>query len=361
MSTHAPASIQSSLPGPLRVMDDMQPVWSNVDEDFDTAAERVIAAHAADGAARDLPVLDLRTWGVVPYAGQFALAPLAKHHPPRPLRSTGFSNLAARLGAPVEFVRDRLPAPLQIATLNWLLTASHQPINGVLRLRDDEVSAIVSERYAPLDAPELMDAIRAALIQHEAIDQVRIRSVATGTVDVIRLIFPAAETAIKVGDVTSLGIDISSSSFGRSAVHVRGLLWRLKCTNGLRVAERHGAFSFRHIGETQRLRDGIAEAIPSALMAAKGTMARWKAAVDIMVEDVAAELDRLRELTIPERKLVEEEMKNEAGVAELPEHTDLFTFVSGITAAAREAVPSRRIEMESLAGELLTQRTRGHS
>src|SRR5690606_25649383 len=98
---------------------------------------------------------------------------LAKHHPPRPLRATAFSNLSARLGAPVEFVRDKLPAPLQVATLNWLLTASHQPINGVLRLRDDEVTAVVSERYAPLDAPELMDAVRAALIQHDAIDQVR--------------------------------------------------------------------------------------------------------------------------------------------------------------------------------------------
>src|SRR5690606_15272477 len=97
MSTHAPPSIQSSLPGPLRVVDDMSPIWSNVDEDFDTAAERIIAAHAADGAARDLPVLDLRTWGVVPYDGQFALAPLAKHHPPRPLRATAFSNLSARL------------------------------------------------------------------------------------------------------------------------------------------------------------------------------------------------------------------------------------------------------------------------
>ena len=93
--------------------------WSNVDDDFDTAAQKIIAAHARDGDATDLPISDLKTWAVAPHEGQFALVPLARHHGPKILRGNAFSALMTRLGAPAEFVRDKLPAPLQIATANW--------------------------------------------------------------------------------------------------------------------------------------------------------------------------------------------------------------------------------------------------
>jgi hypothetical protein len=132
----------------------------------------------------------------------------------------------------------------------------------------------------------------------------------------------------------------------------------LRCTNGLRVAENQGAFSFRHVGDSQRLRAAVAEAIPSALVTARGTMAAWKAAVDILVEDVAAQIDALRDLTIVEKALVEENVMAEAGRPALPEHVPLFDFINAITMAAHEAVPARRLELEGLAGEILASRTR---
>jgi len=119
---------------------------------------------------------------------------------------------------------------LQLATVNYLLSEPDKSMSATLRLRGDEVSAIVSDRYAPLDAEELMDAVRHALVQHHAVQDVRVRSVATGLVDLLRLTFPAEQQAIKVGDISAIGLDISSSSFGRSAVHVRGLVWRIVCT-----------------------------------------------------------------------------------------------------------------------------------
>ena len=200
--------------------------------------------------------------------------------------------------------------------------------------------------------------MRSALVQHGSLHDVRVRSVATGLTDVLRLVFPSEQRAVKVGDVTALGIDISTSSFGRSAIHINGLLWRLVCTNGMRTTERHGSFSFRHVGETQRLKDGIAEAIPSALVHANGTMALWQRAVGVMVENVADQIEALRELTIGERNRVETEVKNELGVPELPEHTSVFDFVNGITAAARESEPARRLDLESLAGDVLRRNVR---
>lgn len=345
--------LATSLPPPLTVAPDMPSRWDDVDLGFDAAADRLIRAHQADGVATDLPILDLRTWGVVPCDGRFAVAPLGGHHQPKELRSAGLSNLLGRLGAPVEFVRDRLPAPLQLATTNYLLASGNNAIGATLRLRDDEVTAVVSGRYAPLDAEELIDSIRSALVRHCALDSVRVRSLATGLVDVVRLTFPAEQEALRVGDVTALGLDFSTSSFGRSAVHVRGLLWRLVCTNGLRAAERHGGFSFRHVGDSQRLKAGIEEAIPSCLTIARGLMDRWRAAVTTMVSNVEALISNMRELSVSEKKNVHDELLLESGAPAVPDQIDAYSLVNAITGAARKAEPGRRLALESLAGQVL--------
>jgi hypothetical protein len=206
-----------------------------------------------------------------------------------------------------------------------------------------------------LDAEELMDAVRHALVQHGALDVVQVRSVATGLTDVMRLTFPTESEAIKPGDVTALGLDISSSSFGRSAVHVKGLLWRLVCTNGLRMPERQSGFSFRHVGDSQRLRDGITEAIPTVLTHTRGTMDRWRQAVGVMVDDVADMIANMRELTSAERDSVEQELLQETSLPALPESTDAYNLVNSITGAARSADPARRLEIESFAGQVLRQ------
>jgi hypothetical protein len=284
-----------------------------------------------------------------------ALAPLARHHEPLPLRANGYSNLASRLGAPTEFIRDRLPAPLQLATLNYLLTTQHEPMAATLRLRRGEVAALVSNRYAALDADDLVSTLRCALDRHDLLEKVRVRSIASGMVDVLRLVLPNETKPVRVGDVTAVGLDISTSSFGRSAVHVRALLWRLRCLNGLRVSERLGGFSVRHVGDAQRLRAGIEEAIPTVLAHARGAMQKWQRAVQFMIEDVQRQIDELHELTAVERGAVTEELKQEVGRPELPQATDVFTFLNAMTSAAKASTPARRIELESIAGRLLEE------
>jgi hypothetical protein len=70
--------------------------WQDVELGFDEAAERIIQAHAKDGAAQDLPIGDVKTWAIAPLDGEFALVPLARHHEPKPLRSTAFGNPPSR-------------------------------------------------------------------------------------------------------------------------------------------------------------------------------------------------------------------------------------------------------------------------
>lgn len=348
-----------ALRPPLRPAPDMAPTWDNVDLSFDDAAERFVARHKADGEARDLPIMDLRTWGVAPDGGWFSLRPLAGHEEPARLRSNAFSALCSRLGAPADFVRS-LPEQLQLATLNWLLSRGEQPGPATLRLRSNEVTAIVSSRYAPLDAAALADTLRAALVRHGLLDSVRVRGVASGVTDVLRLVLPSESTPVKVGDPSLIGLDVSSSSFGRSAVHVRGVVWRLVCMNGARTPSSLGDVSLRHVGETQRLRDGLAEGVATALVHARGMMDRWKAAVAKYVTDLAAFIEGLRELDQGEQQRLRVELgANRA--AELPERASLYDLVNAVTQVAHEADPGRRIEIESIAGGVLLDQTGGRA
>ena len=136
---------------------------------------------------------------------------------------------------------------------------------------------------------------------------------------------------------------------------MRGLLWRLVCTNGLRTASRYGEFSFRHVGDSQRLRDGLSDAIPTARLTARGTMEQWQQAVGVFVDNVAQQIEQMRELTIGERKSVEQELLNETGVPELPERTSAYDLVNALTSAAKQAEPARRLELEGYAGQLLAR------
>ena len=349
------------LPEPLRPAPDMAANWQNVDLPYDEAANRFVERHRMDGVVRDMPVMDLRTWGVAPQGKRFALRPLAGHEPPRELRSTAFSMLCTRLGAPADFIR-KLPQPLQLALLNYLCSLGDRPEDVVLRIRGNEISSIVTARYAALDAEQLVDTIRTALVRHGLIDSVRVRAVATGITDVIRLVLPSEAVPVKVGDVSLVGLDVSSSSFGKSAIHVRGMVMRLVCTNGLRAPSSIGDLSLRHLGETQRLRDGLTEGVATALTHARGLMSRWKSAVSQYVTNLAAYIDGLRDLSQSEQQAVRTEL-GATKPAELPTQATVYDFVNAVTHVAQAATvePSRRIELESIAGGVLMNHTKGES
>ncbi len=253
-----------------------------------------------------------------------------------------------------------LPEALQLATMNWLLSRGEQPGAATLRLRSNEVTAIVSSRYAPLDAAALADTLRAALARHGLLDAVRVRGLASGVTDVLRLVLPSETTPVKVGDPSMVGLDISSSSFGRSAVHVRGVVWRLICMNGARTPSSLGDVSLRHVGETQRLRDGLADGVATALVHARGMMDRWKASVSSYINGLANYIDGLRELDQGEQQRVRVELGANKP-AELPERVSVYDFVNAVTQVAHDAEPARRIELESLAGGVLLDETGGRS
>ena len=71
-----------------------------------------------------------------------------------------------------------------------------------------------------MDPEELLSCVRSSLVKFGLLDEVRVRGLASGMLDNLRLILPGEEATLKRGDVSNVGIDISTSSFGRSAIHV---------------------------------------------------------------------------------------------------------------------------------------------
>ena len=81
-------------------------------------------------------------------------------------------------------------------------------------------------------------------------------------------------------------------------------------------------------------------------------MGLWKKAAGVFVNNIAAEIDALRVLSVGERERVQDEVKKEAHVLELPERVSAYDFVNAITSTAHDAEPARRLEIEELAGGL---------
>jgi hypothetical protein len=348
--SHLPKNV--TFTPPLSVLADMPSVWTTSDSGFDDAAELFVTRHREDGAIRDIPLADIRTWAVTARGENLALQPIGRRQEPLALRAGGLCSLCSRLQVPAEFVR-RLPAALQLAVLNWGLAHLPRAAPVMLRTRGGAVTTIVSERYAALEAHELVDTLRRALTAHGLLGSVRVRAVVTGMTDALRLTLPERTVEPAVGDVTQAGLDVSTSSFARGAVRVRGTLYRLVCTNGLSAPERMGDYSARHIGDGQRLREFLQDAIPSALTHTSGLMSAWQRALTSHIEDLAEAIASIRDLTGPERQVIEEAITHEAGAPELPPRSTVYNVVNGITAAAHRYEPSRRLELEGLAGRLL--------
>ena len=53
--------------------------------------------------------------------------------------------------------------------------------------------------------------------------------------------------------------------------------------------------------------------------------------------------------------IVAEVVVNDAEVTELPAHAPLYDLVNALTYSARAATPVRRLELEALAGDMLTR------
>ena len=363
MNNLARATVVPQARPSLALRPDMAPRWHAVDMSFDAAAELLVGAHKADGAAEDVVVTDFPTWHVVPErSGHLAIASLRGERA-YPLREAAFSELCDLISP--ENVRNpaglfrALPAQLQLAGVNYLMITGSARRPVTLRTRGGEVAGIVSDRYTAFDVHELVDTVRSGLAKAGMLSAARVRAVAYGRRrDGMRIVFPSLGREIKRGDVTQSGFTVWSSDMRGSSIQLASTLYRLVCENGL-VSEEDGmSYTFRHVGDADKLRIAVANAVDSALTRSSGLMNQWANAVGTMLDDVEAMIAGMQhayKMTETERDNVEKSLVGEFGVRALPARTSAYDLINAMTDAAKQATPVRRGELEAFAGNVLAR------
>jgi hypothetical protein len=339
---------------------------------FQLAAAHILEAHHDDGKRDDVVAHQLRTWAFgsrdgrtmeltrVPFDGR-------PQHEPLPIRELAFGQLCAKINAPAHYVRS-LPMRLQVACMNWGMVQHGS--SALLRLAGNEVRAIVSDRYAAADDALLLELIAETLNRSGYRDDAQVRAVAVGPHTLLRITLPGEGTPVKVGDIVEHGIDIGNSELGLRSVQVTPITYRLACTNGMRAWHSQAAVRVRHIGDPQRLRHELRDAIPVAFAEARGDIDRWKRAVNLLVESALDDVESLRRygLNNSEVQAIGGTFARERGVPAdssadslstvLKTRSTAFEIANAITATARDrkSVPAR-LSLEEAAHRYLSTAT----
>lgn len=339
---------------------------------FADAASLVLAAHDDDGERGDVSAFDLRTWafGSADHCNmQIGRVPLPGRDPGQPLalRELAFTQLCQRVGAPPSYVRE-LPMKLQIACMNWGLVREQQ--NALLRLAGSEVRAIVSDRYAAIDDAVLLDIVSDVLSKGGHRDSAVVRATATGPHTVLRVTVPNDGVAVKPGDVIEWGLDVGNSELGLRSVQITPVTYRLVCTNGMRSWRSEAALRMRHVGDPARLRDQLRDAIPVAFAEARGDIARWQRATEVLVDNALDEIETLRAFGLGSGEVQAVGRTLASAVGRLPSRssvetlsdalatsTSAFEVANAITATARERSDvAARLSLEEAGHRYLVRR-----
>lgn len=278
------------------------------------------------------------------------------------LRDTAFRQLCTRLGAPPRYLRE-LPARLQAGCINHALGRDERP--AMLRMVGRTVRAVVSERYAPLDDPMLLQLLDSALRVLGVRGDVRVRDFAVGHRTVLRVTVPTDAMPVVPGDVIEYGVDLTNSELGLGAIQVTPVSYRLVCANGMRSWRTQESFRVTHRGDVNRVCEMLVSAIPIAFGMARGHVELMQKAVELRVPVLSEELDGLTQFGLGESDIesVAAALSREWGVASgnprallAGRSCTVYDVVNAVTAAAKSRSLGSRLELEEAAHRYLTAR-----
>jgi len=272
----------------------------------------------------------------------------------------GFSNAAVellphahdQLLSRLDFAKRtfaKLPPKLQILNLNWLIQ-NHYDKEVLLRIIDeDKVRALMSADFEPFDNLELLT------IAEPFIGDGTVRWYHTDD-EVIHLsiTWPTTEEEIRVGDVVQTGLHISNSEVGLRSVTIAGVVWRLECANALiGGGEGGGMRRFRHVGNSNKLRDQVAAAIEETKLESTKVLSQFKASMEKAIDDPFNYLERVAKDKTNEMTQDDFKAAMDAFLTE-PEGT-LFGVTNSLTRAAQGYQGEGKYHLERVAAKVLNE------
>lgn len=343
---------------------------------WDQARERVAQADARDGVRSDLAIGDLSTWvlGPRPGDGVACLTPIPLPGRPDPglipMRRAAFGHLAKALDAPANYLLG-LPAKLATACVSvGMQRLDPKQTSRLLRLANGEARALASEKYAPLDNELVLDVAEATIRSMGMLNDVRVTDLAIGPTLAMRLVLPGEAQPVRAGDVIQHGLDILNGEILNRSVSIAPVTYRLVCLNGMRRWENGVAKRWNHVGDPERLRQAVTDAVPAVLAEARGLRQRMAVSVDRLIDDALGEIEGLTAFgfTATETRHIARDLYADRGVA-LPSAIDqwrdaiettavsVYDVANAITHVAQTRPVDSRLEYEERGGAYLMRRT----
>jgi hypothetical protein len=145
------------------------------------------------------------------------------------MKETAHLQIATKLGIPKTYYDESSKIPgLRAYNVNaWL---NEDKDRRLVRVLDNDVRAILSDRFKPVDNFTILSAALPVLSGHKDLEV--ISSQITDARMYLQIVFPKLQSEVKVGDAMRYGITFTNSEIGMGRISIQEFLYRLVCRNG---------------------------------------------------------------------------------------------------------------------------------
>ena len=271
------------------------------------------------------------------------------------------TQMFSKLGMPVKYfkrIKEKAPE-LVLNHFNHWASKSSNSVMLRTRIRDNGnpiIRGFVSDKYSIIDNDTVTETLDKIINQH--LGNKNLYSIRMFHLDEkrlhIRLTFTkmsknVGSTSIGMPDTLQVGVDIVNSEVGAASLSVSEMVWRLVCSNGLRVWDIKDAFSQRHIHLKQheiyfRMVDGITNCIGGGA----NLLREYMKTMQVKVQNPFSIIDNISK----SYGLTSEFADNAKTLWEGEETA--YGIINSITAASRNLPNERRLDTERIAGRLVS-------
>ncbi|MCK5681339.1 DUF932 domain-containing protein [bacterium] len=238
------------------------------------------------------------------------------------MRTTAQREISNRLGVPYSYIR-KCPEDVQAYNLNhWIEKEKNDKL--FFRFDNDEVRAVFTPRYKPMDNVAVMDRLDNLGFKHDA----KVQYSLDDSFMMLNIPDAGGEFTLVGKDKMRPGISIGNSEVGIASLSISAFILRLICTNGL-ISKTDMSSAYRHVSST------VLDKFPEVMAQLSGELVKQKQQLQFSLESrvdnpesTMLEFNRQFQLNQVERDAVEWGWIFEAG-------DTMFSVVNAYTKAAQ--------------------------